>query len=81
MKKIVLITGSSQPKVEARVTALYADQPEDRRVVRTHVDLARALAAGHTALIKTDKHMVRIRQGNLERDYPNVPIEVEDTDA
>lgn len=80
-KKIILITGASTPKVQARVAALYADEPESRRIVRTRVDLSRTLASGHVALIETDAKMVGIRHDSLRAEWPDAEILVDNVVA
>lgn len=80
-KKIVLITGHNEPKRQARVAALYADAPEDRRVIRTPLDLQRALGADHTALIETIPPVLPFRKRSLATKHPGVEIEVVDADV
>lgn len=81
MKTIMLVTGSSEPKIDARVAALYAEKPEERRIVRTNADLGRALTQGHSPIVKTALVVVEHRANWMRTTHPNVTVEVVNTDA
>lgn len=77
MKNIILVTGPDGPKLEARVAALYAEAPEDRRIIRTRDDIVRWLSKpSSTAIVKTLPAVLEIRRDALTRQYPDANIEV-----
>jgi hypothetical protein len=77
MKKIILVTGPDAEKRVDLVSRLYVEDPDDRRIIKTRLDLQRAMATGHTAVIATDPRILEARQDAMDADYPGVPVEVQ----
>lgn len=74
MKKIVLVTGPDEAARKARISAMYAADPNDIRIIHTARDLQVALATDHTAVINTDPRLVTARHENLRSEHPYVEI-------
>lgn len=81
MKRIILVVGDHDDAAQAKIASLVAESPADRVVTRTPIELQMALAAGHTAVIRTLRAILPVREAKARDLYPTVPLEVVDVDA
>lgn len=79
MAKIVVVKGETTSGKSEYVTQWYAQDPDNRRVVRTSADLLRSLSEGHDSIweVPANSDVVDIVAGLVKSSgYHDVDIEV-----
>lgn len=74
--KIVLVTGEAGPKLDAAFAAWWAEDSNERRIIRTRADLHRALDNNKVAGIKTPTEVFDRRKSRLLEDFTSDQVEV-----